>query len=170
MSVQRKPVAFGDMRNWMKALKAAGYTVAASYAGNDAAAEKFKAETGISVYKFDVGDFAALRQIHGEDLVVQGSSELVQAIDTTGLVIAKDRPIAVLGMSDVVVVDTGDAVLVTTMEHAQRVKEVVVEMAATGQTAAQAEDDAEPDVFTPRTLEPRRTSVAARMALTMRDT
>ena len=24
MSVQRKPVAFGDMRNWMKALKAAG--------------------------------------------------------------------------------------------------------------------------------------------------
>src|SRR6266436_6257449 len=30
-----------------KALKAAGYKVAASYAGNDAAAEKFKAETGI---------------------------------------------------------------------------------------------------------------------------
>ena len=24
MSTQRKPVAFGDMRNWMKALKAAG--------------------------------------------------------------------------------------------------------------------------------------------------
>ena len=24
MSVQRKPVAFGDMRNWMKALKSAG--------------------------------------------------------------------------------------------------------------------------------------------------
>ena len=32
-----------------KALKAAGYKVAASYAGNDAAAEKFKAETGIPV-------------------------------------------------------------------------------------------------------------------------
>ena len=30
-----------------KALKAAGYKVAASYAGNDAAAENFKAETGI---------------------------------------------------------------------------------------------------------------------------
>ena len=80
----------------------------------------------------DVGDFAALRQIHGEDLVVQGSAELVQAIDTTGLVIAKDRPIAVLGMSDVVVVDTGDAVLVTTMEHAQRVKDVVAAVKNSG--------------------------------------
>ena len=32
-----------------KALKAAGYKVAASYAGNDAAADKFKAETGIPI-------------------------------------------------------------------------------------------------------------------------
>ena len=39
-----------------KGLKAAGYTVAATYAGNDAAAEKFKAETGVAVYKWDVGD------------------------------------------------------------------------------------------------------------------
>lgn len=42
-----------------KALKAAGYTVAASYAGNDAAAETFKAETGIPVYKWDVASFEA---------------------------------------------------------------------------------------------------------------
>src|SRR5450432_254546 len=42
-----------------KALKAAGYTVAASYAGNDAAAEKFKAESGIPVYKWDVSSFEA---------------------------------------------------------------------------------------------------------------
>src|SRR3569832_2388584 len=42
-----------------KALKAAGYNVAASYAGNDAAAEKFKAETGIAVYKWDVSSFDA---------------------------------------------------------------------------------------------------------------
>ena len=42
-----------------KALKAAGYRVAASYAGNDAAAEKFKAETGIAVYKWDVSNFEA---------------------------------------------------------------------------------------------------------------
>ncbi|MGH6755459.1 MAG: SDR family NAD(P)-dependent oxidoreductase, partial [Bradyrhizobium sp.] len=42
-----------------KALKAAGYKVAASYAGNDEAAAKFKAETGIATYKWDVGDFDA---------------------------------------------------------------------------------------------------------------
>ena len=42
-----------------KALKDAGYTVAASYAGNDEAANAFKAETGISVFKWDVGDYAA---------------------------------------------------------------------------------------------------------------
>src|SRR5215470_6884076 len=42
-----------------KALKAAGYKVAASYAGNDAAAEKFKTETGIAVFKWDVSSFDA---------------------------------------------------------------------------------------------------------------
>ena len=42
-----------------KSLKSAGYKVAANYAGNDAAAEKFKAETGIPVYKWDVSSFEA---------------------------------------------------------------------------------------------------------------
>jgi acetoacetyl-CoA reductase len=41
------------------ALKDAGFKVAANYGGNDEAAQKFKAETGISVFKWDVGDFAA---------------------------------------------------------------------------------------------------------------
>lgn len=40
-----------------KALKSAGYTVAASYAGNDEAAKKFSEATGIATYKFDVADF-----------------------------------------------------------------------------------------------------------------
>ena len=42
-----------------KGLKAAGCTVAATYHGNDAAAEKFKAETGVAAYKWDVADPAA---------------------------------------------------------------------------------------------------------------
>jgi acetoacetyl-CoA reductase len=42
-----------------KALKGAGYQVAANYGGNDEAAQKFKGETGIPVYKFDVSDPAA---------------------------------------------------------------------------------------------------------------
>ena len=40
-------------------LAEAGRTVVASYAGNDAAAEAFHAETGIKVIRFDAGDFAA---------------------------------------------------------------------------------------------------------------
>ena len=40
-----------------KALKAAGYNVAANYGGNDEAAQKFKAVTGIPVYKWDVSSF-----------------------------------------------------------------------------------------------------------------
>ena len=40
-------------------LKDAGYSVAANYAGNDEAANAFKGETGIPVFKFDVSDPAA---------------------------------------------------------------------------------------------------------------
>ena len=39
-----------------KGLKEAGYQVAANYGGNDEAAQAFKAETGIPVFKFDVSD------------------------------------------------------------------------------------------------------------------
>jgi len=42
-----------------KALKAAGYKVGANYGGNDAAAQAFKAETGIPVYKWDVSAYEA---------------------------------------------------------------------------------------------------------------
>jgi len=41
------------------ALKDAGYKVAANYAGNDEAAQKFKSETGIPVYKWSVADYDA---------------------------------------------------------------------------------------------------------------
>jgi acetoacetyl-CoA reductase len=42
-----------------KALKAAGYNVAANYAGNDEAAQNFKSETGIPVFKWDVSSYEA---------------------------------------------------------------------------------------------------------------
>ncbi len=51
-------------------LKAAGRTVVASYAGNDAAAKAFTERTGIPCYKFDVADYdacvAALKKIEEE--------------------------------------------------------------------------------------------------------
>ena len=40
-----------------KGLKAAGYEVAATYHSNDEAAAKFKAETGVHVYKWDVSKY-----------------------------------------------------------------------------------------------------------------
>ena len=42
-----------------KALQAAGYTVAANYAGNDEAAAKFRSATGIATYKWDVANYKA---------------------------------------------------------------------------------------------------------------
>lgn len=45
-----------------KALKEAGYKVAANYGGNDDAANAFKKETGIPVFKWDVGDYLACEQ------------------------------------------------------------------------------------------------------------
>src|SRR5262245_37658860 len=53
-----------------KALNEAGYLVAANYAGNDVAAEKFKKETDIPVYKWDVSSFEAcgegLKKVAGD--------------------------------------------------------------------------------------------------------
>ena len=52
------------------ALKAAGCSVAANYAGNDLAANKFKDETGIPVYKWSVADYdacaAGIQQVEAE--------------------------------------------------------------------------------------------------------
>jgi acetoacetyl-CoA reductase len=42
-----------------KALKQGGYNVAANYGGNDEAAAKFKQETGIPVFKWDVSSYEA---------------------------------------------------------------------------------------------------------------
>src|SRR5690349_13873581 len=53
-----------------KSLKAAGYKVAANFGGNEEAAQKFKNETGIPVYKWDVSSYdacvAGLKQVESE--------------------------------------------------------------------------------------------------------
>jgi acetoacetyl-CoA reductase len=53
-----------------KALKDAGYSVAATYAGNDEAAAKFTEETGIKTYKWNVADYgeskAGIEQVEAE--------------------------------------------------------------------------------------------------------
>ncbi|EAQ24101.1 acetoacetyl-CoA reductase [Roseovarius sp. 217] len=45
-----------------KALKADGYTVAATYAGNDEAAAKFTEQTGIKTYKWNVADYDSSKE------------------------------------------------------------------------------------------------------------
>ena len=86
----------------------------------------------------DVGDYAALADLvpdSGSGLKVLGDAAAVLANSSTGLVVANgDRTIAVLGMEDVVVVDTGDALLVTTTAHAQDVKSVVEALKASGRS------------------------------------
>lgn len=53
-----------------RALKAAGYNVAAVYSGNDEAAQKFKSATGIPAYKWDVSSYelcaSGLKQVEAD--------------------------------------------------------------------------------------------------------
>ena len=86
----------------------------------------------------DVGDFGSLATLlppddGAVDLRVLGDRSDVTSLDTSGLVVAAGgRRVAVVGLDDVVVVDTPDAVLVTTRARAQDVKGVVDELTASG--------------------------------------
>ena len=88
----------------------------------------------------DVGDFASLGSLLSDTaalsgLRILGERDLVLGKDTTGVVIpASGRTVAVLGLDDIVVVDTPDALLVTTREHAQDVKALVDLLKATGRS------------------------------------
>jgi mannose-1-phosphate guanylyltransferase len=81
----------------------------------------------------DVGDFASLSHLlpagPGDDdgSRVLGDPDQVLRLAAEGALVVPgaDRLVAVLGVPDVVVVDTPDALLVTTREHAQKVKAVV---------------------------------------------
>ncbi|MBJ7529975.1 MAG: NTP transferase domain-containing protein [Nocardioides sp.] len=86
----------------------------------------------------DVGDFDSLAALLGADAatgpVVLGDASLVEAVDSTGLVVPSGRLVAVVGLDDVVVVDTPDALLVTTRARAQEVKAVVAALTESGRT------------------------------------
>jgi mannose-1-phosphate guanylyltransferase len=84
----------------------------------------------------DVGDFDSLATLLEDDagaLTVLGDAGLVRADRASGLVVpGSGRVVAVVGLDDVVVVDTPDALLVTTRRDAQRVKDVVAALRAAG--------------------------------------
>ncbi len=86
----------------------------------------------------DVGDFDSLATLlaagaPAERLHVLGDPALTLAVDATGLAVpGSGRLVAVVGLDDVVVVDTPDAVLVTTRQRAQEVKAAVARLQADG--------------------------------------
>ena len=76
----------------------------------------------------DVGDFASIGKLHGStgDLAILGDNPRVLADSSSGVVVSHTtRTISLIGVQDIVVVDTPDALLVTTLANAQRVKSVV---------------------------------------------
>ena len=78
----------------------------------------------------DVGDFASVAKLKSggrtSDLSILGENARVLADASSGIVVShSDRIISLIGVRDIVVVDTPDALLVTTTENAQRVKSVV---------------------------------------------
>jgi mannose-1-phosphate guanylyltransferase len=85
----------------------------------------------------DVGDFASIAKLHGSgrgtELAILGKNARVLADSSSGIVVSQSkRVISLIGVHDIVVVDTPDALLVTTSEHAQRVKSVVDALRAGG--------------------------------------
>ncbi|MBT8473029.1 MAG: acetoacetyl-CoA reductase [Marinicaulis sp.] len=58
-------------------LKQQGCIVAATYAGNDEAAAKFKADHDIAVYKWDVGDYASCKDGVAEIEGTQGPTDIL---------------------------------------------------------------------------------------------
>lgn len=88
----------------------------------------------------DVGDFDAVAKLRqpapGERCAVKviGDSAVI-AEDASGVVIsATGRPVALVGVEDVVVVDTDDALLITSRNSAQKVKQVVARFREQGLT------------------------------------
>ena len=88
----------------------------------------------------DVGDFASLGGLLPEasgmrGVRVLGETSALEVVDSTGVLVpGSGRTVAVVGLEDVVVVDTPDAVLVVAKDRAQEVKAVVDALKARGRT------------------------------------
>ncbi|MEY2554548.1 MAG: mannose-phosphate guanylyltransferase, partial [Ilumatobacteraceae bacterium] len=87
----------------------------------------------------DVGDFASIAKLHTggrkSDLAILGEGARVLADSSSGVVVSQTkRLISLIGVTDIIVVDTDDALLVTTTANAQRVKAVVDALKVSGRT------------------------------------
>jgi len=112
--------------------------IAIDYAVAEPAAERGRLAVVPGHFDWDdVGDFASLAKLvtngRKNDLAVIGPSARVLSDAASGILVSQtSRVISLIGVHDIVVVDTPDALLVTTLEHAQRVKGVVESLKVTG--------------------------------------
>lgn len=95
----------------------------------------------------DLGSWAALRDawmeraastVGGTTLLGTGNRRDVGSTD--GLVLAGDRLVVTIGLHDVIVVDTPDALLVCSADRSQDVRKVAEELAASGPDAAREKE------------------------------
>ncbi|KAB2918370.1 MAG: acetoacetyl-CoA reductase [Hyphomicrobiaceae bacterium] len=99
------------------ALKNKGCRVAANYAGNDAAARQFQAETGIPIYKWDVGDFAACQE--GVTRITRDLGPIDVLVNNAG--ITRD------GMLHRMTKDNWDAVIRTNLDSVFNMTRLVID-------------------------------------------
>lgn len=114
--------------------------IAIDYAVAEPAAERGRLAVVPGHFDWDdVGDFASLAKLilngRKNDLAVLGPSARVLSDAASGILVSQtSRVISLVGVHDIVVVDTPDALLVTTIEHAQRVKGVVESLKLNGRS------------------------------------
>jgi mannose-1-phosphate guanylyltransferase len=89
----------------------------------------------------DLGSWAALRDAWREQVGrggpgVLGAGNRRDYGSTDSLVLAGDRLVVTIGLDDVIVVDTPDAVLVCAAEHCQEVRKIAEEMAVQSRSTA----------------------------------
>ncbi len=125
-------------RDAMLEIDAATFAASPDVSIDYAVMEKAAADGRVAVVRgdfdwSDVGSWQAISELTDADADGnRGSGERV-AIDTRGTFIhSEDRVVATIGVENLVIVDTPDAVLVAHREHLQRVKEVVGELKARG--------------------------------------
>lgn len=83
----------------------------------------------------DIGAWSSLWQVSSRDADGNALQGDVLAVDTRDtLAIAQHRFVATLGLTDLIVVETVDAVLVAHKDHAQKVKDIVGELKKRGRT------------------------------------
>jgi mannose-1-phosphate guanylyltransferase len=123
-----------------EAVLAAGWPGLTKIAIDHAVAEPLAAAGGVGVVPGDfgwddVGDWRSLGDLiapASDGVRHVGTPRATVAIDSPGALVATTtgRAVAVVGLPDAIVVDTPDALLVTSREHTQSVKDVVADLTA----------------------------------------